>query len=108
MSASNFRLSNLTVIVDCNKLQYDGLTTEIMNAGSLAEKFKAFGFSTIEVDGHDVDSLLAAFNAKSLLAPNAIIAHTVKGKGVSFMEGKKEWHHSVLSKEQYDLAILEQ
>lgn len=108
MSASNFKLNNLTVIVDCNKLQYDGLTTGIMNSGSLAEKFKAFGFNTIEVDGHNVDSLLNAFNLKHQQSPNAIIAHTIKGKGVSFMEGKVEWHHSTLSKEQYELAISEQ
>lgn len=108
MSASHYELSNLTIIVDNNNLQYDGETTKIMNMLSLSEKFNAFGFNTIEVDGHDLEKLLQAMNNKFIGKPNAIIAHTIKGKGVSFMENVKEWHHSILSLSQYEQAISEQ
>ena len=104
MSASHYKLSNMTVIVDCNKLQYDGETTQVMDMLSLSEKFKSFGFNTTETDGHDVEKLLNAISNKSSEGPNAIIAHTVKGKGVSYMENIKEWHHSKLSLSQYEQA----
>lgn len=103
MSASNFQLNNLVVIVDRNKLQYDGLTTEVMNQLDLAEKFKTFGFDVRSVDGHDVEALVNVLTISSD-KPICVIADTIKGKGVSFMEGKKEWHHHTLSKEQYELA----
>jgi transketolase len=108
MSAAHFKLDNFTVIVDHNKLQYDGNVTTIMNMGSLKEKLDAFGFHTNEVDGHDVEQLFDAFQNYMPHKPHAIVANTVKGKGVSFMENKKEWHHSVLTQEQYDLAMSEQ
>ena len=108
MSASHFKLDNITVIIDHNKLQYDGDVDTIMNMGSLKTKLEAFGFHTIEVDGHNVSQLFDAFNNKVSNKPHAIVANTVKGKGISFMENKKEWHHSILSKEQYDCAIAEQ
>jgi transketolase len=108
MSATHFQLDNLTVIVDHNKLQYDGDVMTIMNMGSLKVKLDAFGFNTNEVDGHDVEQLFDAFQNHIPNKPNAIVANTVKGKGVSFMENKKEWHHSVLTQEQYDLAMSEQ
>ncbi len=108
MAAANFKLDNLTLIVDANKLQYDGPTLEIMNKGSLSEKFAAFGFHAIEVDGHDVNALVNAFEATVVGQPKALIAHTIKGKGVSFMENKREWHHSVLSQTQYEQALAEQ
>jgi len=76
--------------------------------GSLKEKFLAFGIHSLEVDGHNVNELYHAFQDKVLDKPHAIIANTVKGKGVSFMENKKEWHHSILTLEQYDLAMSEQ
>jgi transketolase len=108
MSASHYKLDNLTIIVDNNKLQYDGNPEDVMNMGSLAEKFKVFGLHTLEINGHDVYEVYNAFTNRVKDKPNAIIANTIKGKGVSFMEDKKEWHHSVLSQEQYDLAISEQ
>ena len=108
MSASHFGLNNLTIIVDHNKLQYDGHVAHVMNMISLREKFSVFGFHTVEVDGHDVGQLYNALTQTDSALPQAIIAHTVKGKGVSFMENKKEWHHSVLSKEHYDQAMMEQ
>lgn len=106
MAASNYQLNNLTVIIDCNKLQYDGLTKDVMNSESLAEKFTAFGFETIEVDGHDCGTLRNALE-KTSSKPLCIVAHTTKGKGVSFMEGNREWHHHTLSDEEYAKARRE-
>jgi len=108
MSAAHFNLNNLTVIVDCNGLQSDGYTLDIMNHSSLADKFKAFGFNVHDIDGHDLNELQRVFDLKDTENPNAIIAHTVKGKGVSFMENDKRWHHGVLSLNEYELAISEQ
>jgi len=108
MSASHFNLSNLTVIVDCNGLQSDGITEEVMNHSSLADKFRAFGFNTMDIDGHDVNLLIESFDSKDPNKPNAIVAHTIKGKGVSFMENNKKWHHGSLSLTEYELAVSEQ
>lgn len=106
MAASNYKLNNFVVIIDCNKLQYDGLTKEVMDNSSLADKFKAFGFDTIEVNGHDVDELTKALSNQSE-KPLCVIAHTIKGKGVSFAEGQREWHHHTLSEEEYNQARKE-
>ncbi|MDR1583472.1 MAG: transketolase [Prevotellaceae bacterium] len=107
MSAANFNLTNLTVIVDCNGIQLDGLTSEVMNQLSLADKFSSFGFHTQEVDGHDIESLYNGFISRDFSKPNAIIAHTVKGKGISFMENNRNWHHGVLSQDLYESALNE-
>lgn len=106
MSASNFKLNNLTVIVDCNKLQYDGPTKEIMDNSPLVEKFNAFGFDSYEVDGHNCDQLRQALNRVGN-RPICVIADTIKGKGVSFMENQREWHHHTLTEEQYKQAVKE-
>lgn len=106
MSAANFKLNNLTVIVDCNKLQYDGLTKDVMNNSPLADKFKAFGFDCYEVDGHDCRQLQEALS-KTSDKPTCVIANTIKGKGVSFIEGKRDWHHHTLTEEQYNQAVKE-
>lgn len=103
MSAANFKLNNFVLIVDRNKLQYDGLTKDVMDQIDLGEKFDAFGFDVRVVDGHDVN-LLALTLDKSGDRPVCVIADTIKGKGVSFMEGQKEWHHHTLSEEQYNRA----
>jgi len=108
MSAANFKLDNLTVIVDNNGFQSDGIKTDIMNHYSLSEKFKAFGFNVNEVDGHNLDALNQAFTNKSEHLPNVIISNTLKGKGVSFMAGNGIWHHGSLDSNQYQLAISEQ
>jgi len=108
MSAAHYSLNNLTVIIDNNKLQYDGESRTVMNLGNLKEKLESFGLSTIEVDGHCVSELYAALLEKHPEKPKVIIADTIKGKGVSFMENRREWHHSTLTKEQYDLAVSEQ
>ena len=105
-SASHFGLDNLTVIVDKNALQYDGRTDDILSMSSLTKKFEAFGFHTQETDGHDVAKLLEAFSVESD-RPKAIIANTVKGKGVSFMEGNAVWHNGKLSEKQYEQAMQE-
>lgn len=106
MSAANYNLNNLYVIVDCNKLQYDGYTTDIMNHIDLSEKFKSFGFEVRVVDGHNPYGLVEALD-KASDKPVCVIAQTIKGKGVSFMENKKEWHHHTLTEEQYEQAKKE-
>lgn len=108
MSAAHFKLDNLTVIIDSNKLQYDGNTTSIMDMGDLKGKLSAFGFYPLEVDGHNVSELFEALQFSVVDKPVAIVANTVKGKGVSFMEYRKEWHHGILTKELYDQAMSEQ
>jgi len=108
MSASQFKLNNLTLIIDNNGLQYDGRCDQIMNLDGLANRLKAFGFDVFEVDGHDVSDLYSAFDENTEFNPKAIIANTVKGKGVSFMENRVEWHHSVLNDELFDKAMSEQ
>jgi transketolase len=108
MSAAHFKLDNLTVIIDHNKFQYDGDLKTIMDMGSLKTKLDAFGFHSIEVDGHHVSEIIEAFQNHVSGKPLAIIANTIKGKGVSFMENRKEWHHGILSKELYEKAMAEQ
>ena len=93
MAASYHRLSNLTAIVDCNGLQINGWVNDVMTIEPLADKWKSFGWSVIEIDGHDIRELLVAFHrAKQMRNPTAIIAYTVKGKGVEFMEDVAYWH----------------
>lgn len=107
MAASHFKLNNLTVIVDKNKLQYDGETADVMNMDNFAAKWSAFGFETLTVDGHSVEQLLVAFRTGTN-KPKAIIAETVKGKGVSFMENNPAWHNNRLTEDQYKQAMAEQ
>jgi transketolase len=95
MSASKHKLNNLIAMVDYNKLQSYGLTKEVLDLEPLADKWKAFGFEVVEVDGHDMnalENLVARFPLKDN-KPTAVICHTIKGKGISFAEGKAEWHH---------------
>lgn len=108
MSASHFKLTNLTVIVDFNGLQSDGFSLEIMNKSKLADKFQSFGFCVKEIDGHNLNLLYDSLLSRDPSMPNAIIAYTIKGKGVSFMENNVIWHHNSLSPEQYQIAISEQ
>lgn len=107
MAASHLGLSNLTFIVDKNGLQYDGPPDEVMGLGDLVGKFMSFGFECLNVDGHDVGALYEAMCFQHKSKPTAIIAKTVKGKGVSFMENRREWHHAVLTRPQYEAAIAE-
>jgi transketolase len=108
--AAQFKLSNLLVIVDANGYQAMGLTKEIMDLGNLEEKFRAFGFEACTVDGHDeelLDETISRLVQSSFPGPRAIIARTVKGKGVSFMEEGNLWHYSRLNEQTYEAALLE-
>jgi transketolase len=108
--AAHFELSNLMVIVDENGFQAMGGTREVMHLGSIAAKLSAFGFETREVDGHDEAALertLGALARRPCRGPRAIVARTVKGKGVSFMEADNRWHYTRLSAETYAAAMAE-
>ena len=105
MSAGHRALSQLTVVVDYNKLQSYGPTAEVWDLEPLADKWRAFGFKVHEVDGHDVGQLRDALSDTSDSRPTVVIAHTIKGRGINFAEGSPDWHHkSSLKKE--DLAEL--
>lgn len=109
MSANKNKLDNLCAIVDYNTLQIDGNIEEVAGLIDIKEKFESFGFNVIEVNGHDIEALIHAFNSAKHQKdmPSVIIAHTIKGKGVSFMEGKAEWHGKAPNQEQYEEAINE-
>jgi len=107
--AQHFRLDNLVAIVDYNKIQSFGTVAEISDLHPLAEKFHAFNWGVHEIDGHDHDALLAALEAKPIRAgrPTVVVAHTVKGKGVSFMEDKLLWHYRSADDAQLAAALAE-
>lgn len=109
MTSSHYKLDNLCVIVDNNNLQIDGQVSEVMNPYPIGEKFKSFGFEVIGIDGHSIVDLIEAFNkAKKVKEkPTVIVANTIKGKGVSFMENKVDWHGKAPNEEQYGMAIEE-
>lgn len=109
MTASKNKLDNLCVIVDHNGLQIDGTVEEVAGLVDIKEKFECFGFYTIEIDGHDIEEIIQAFQAarQEKGRPTAIVANTIKGKGVSFMEGKAGWHGKAPNKEEYEEAINE-
>jgi len=109
MAAAHYKLDNLTVIVDKNGIQLSGFTKDIMNSEPLPDKWAAFGWRVSEVDGHDVDRVLAAINdaRKVRGRPAAIIARTVKGKGVSFMENNVDFHGKAPTAEQVEKALKE-
>jgi len=110
-AAVHHRVDNLCVMVDWNGCQIDGHTTDVMDVGDLAAKFRAFGWHVHEIDGHDYDAIMGAYTAflaaKGSGKPTAITAHTVLGKGVSFMENDPKWHHGALSDEQLEQALVE-
>ena len=109
MSSSHYKLDNLCVIVDNNNLQIDGNVDKVMNVYPIKEKFESFGFHAIDIDGNDIEQLINAFNeAKQIKGkPTAIIAKTIKGKGVSFMENVATWHGKAPNTEQYNIAMQE-
>jgi transketolase len=108
MTANHYKLNNLIAFLDYNKLQIDGTNEEVMKVAPVKEKFEAFGFFVQEIDGHDFEKIiLAVKNAKKQSKPSIIIANTIKGKGVSFMENKCEWHGKAPKKEEYEIAISE-
>lgn len=109
MTANKYKLDNLCVIVDNNNLQIDGTIDEVMSAKPIDEKFRSFGFQIIKIDGHDIEEIIKAFEvAKNVKdKPTCIIAKTVKGKGISFMENKAVWHGKAPNEEEYIKAIKE-
>jgi transketolase len=109
MAASRYRLDSITGIVDRNRVQATGPTKEIFDIPDIPEKWRAFGWNALSVDGHDVGAVLAALDeaAAKKGAPTVIVAETIKGKGVSFAENKAAFHNAALTQEQYDQALLE-
>ena len=109
LNASKFQADHLITVVDWNKVQLDGTTRDIMPMGDLKEKFSAFGYYVAECDGHDISALVRAIKEakKEKGVPSVILAHTVKGKGISFMEGKNVWHGKAINKEEYKEAMKE-
>ena len=109
MFAGHRKLDNLCVIVDNNNLQIDGTIEEVCSPYPIDKKFEAFNFHVINVDAHDFDALRAAFNeAKETKGmPTAIILHSVKGKGVSFMENSVDWHGKAPNDAEYEVAMAD-
>ncbi len=109
MSAGHYKLENLCAVVDVNRLQIDGWVSEVMSVEPLAEKYSAFGWNVIELDGHDLPQILDGFaRAKQETGkPTVILARTVKGKGVSFMENEAGWHGTAPKKDQFEKALAE-
>ena len=109
MAAAHFKVENLVAIVDHNKQQIDGWNWEVMTLEPFADKWRSFGWKVIEIDGHDFDQILAAFQQAALVEgqPTVIIAHTIKGRGVSFMENNSEFHGKAPTPEEAERALKE-
>ena len=107
MAAGHRGLGNLTAIVDRNRFQQGAGTETTNRLEPLADKFRAFGWDAIDVDGHDVAALLETLSAPATDKPRAVIAKTYKGRGISFMEDKVDWHHKVPNAEQVEIALKE-
>lgn len=106
-AAAHYKLDNLTIIIDRNRMSVDGNTEELMAQRDMQKKLEAFGFESITVDGHDIHQLILALKHRPVGKPYAVIANTTKGKGVSFIENNKSWHQAVMSEEQYRQAVKE-
>ena len=109
MAAAHFKMDNLVAIVDNNGLQIDGWNRDVMNLDPFNKKWQAFGWHVIEVDGHDLAQLIDAFNQAKLVKgqPTVIIAHTIKGKGISFMENNAGFHGKAPSATEVEIALKE-
>lgn len=109
MAAAQFKLDNLTLIVDHNRLQQGARLEDTNNLAPVADKFSAFGWSTVEIDGHDIAQIAQALDAANTVSgqPKCIVANTFKGRGISFMEDRVEWHHKVPDQQQYEQARME-
>ena len=109
MTSSKYKLDNLCVIVDNNNLQIDGTIEEVMSSYPIDEKFRSFGFEIIKIDGHDIEEIIKAFEVARNIKekPTCIIAKTIKGKGISYMENQVGWHGKAPNEEQYKEAIKE-
>ncbi len=109
MAASHYKLDNITAIIDRNGLQIDGPTEKIMSLEPLADKWRAFGWEVMEIDGHHIDEIISALDRAEKIKgrPTVIIAHIIKGKGISFMEWKAEFHGKAPNKEELEHALIE-
>lgn len=109
MSSSKYKLDNLCAILDYNHLQIDGTIEEVKGLINIFEKWRAFGFEVIEIDGHNIEEIVNAFQKARMVKgkPTILIAHTIKGKGVSYMENKVEWHGKAPTEEQFKQAMKE-
>ena len=109
MTSNKYQLDNLCVILDYNGLQIDGTIEKVKELDCIQSKWESFGFNVICCDGNNIEMLISAFDEakQTKEMPSIIIARTIKGKGVSFMEGVAKWHHGVPSNEQYEQAIQE-
>jgi transketolase len=109
LTAAHYKLDNLCAIIDHNKLQITGRTHEVCNTDPIDQKFESFGWAVRHVDGHDFQLLQQTLDALPFAAgkPSLIIAHTVKGKGISYMEDELKWHHGVPNKQQFHQALQE-
>ena len=107
-NAAHYRLGNLVAIVDCNGLEADGLISDITGLGNIADKYRAFGWNVVEIDGNNVKEIVEAFDglpSPESDQPTCIIAHTIKGKGVAFMENQVRWHAGKIDDEQLETSI---
>ena len=109
MFAAHYKLDNLCAFIDFNGLQIDGKITDVMNPTPIDKKFEAFGWNVISIDGNNLEEIEAAVNAAKACKgkPTAVVCHTTKGKGVSFMENQVGWHGAAPNKEQYEQAVAE-
>lgn len=108
MSANKYKLNNVVAFLDYNKLQIDGTNEEVMPISPVKEKFESFGWNVKEINGHEFNEIiLAVEECKKQEKPSIIIANTIKGKGISFMENKSEWHGKAPKKEEYEKALEE-
>ena len=109
MTTAHYKIDNLCAIMDNNGLQIDGTNKEVMNIEPVVEKWKSFGWHVIEINGHDIKAIVDALNEAEKIKgkPTMIIAHTVKGKGVSFMENKVEYHGVAPTRDEYERAMKE-
>ena len=106
MQAAHRNLDNLVAIIDRNRLQIDGSTEDVKALDNLSDKIRAFNWNVIEIDGHDINAIYDAIeSAKKSDMPTAIVANTIKGKGVSFMENNAGWHGKAPNDEQYEIAM---
>ncbi|WP_125772227.1 transketolase [Companilactobacillus furfuricola] len=108
MAAGNYHLDNLTAIIDHNRLQISGPTTQVMNSEPLAEKYVAFGFDVVEINGNNMSELVETLSSPNpTKKPRLILADTIKGRGISFAEGKANWHHKVPTEDEFNQGVNE-
>jgi transketolase len=109
MAAGHYRLDNLVAIIDRNHLQISGNTEDVMRLDSLEERYRAFGWNVLETDGHDIGKMIDVFSSLPAVPgkPHLVLARTIKGKGVSFIENRADWHHKVPTREQLNAALGE-